>query len=512
MFVWCRLPTLGVAAFLVFVCEHHTVEAQSYVDRSKACVALIKRLNPATHIQSGLVAAKCPLGTPDSAFTGVARHTWLASGAACNTELEEVPACGLTKNYLDVFPKAVRRIDLGDGKCLHVLPVMLSDKKDGFKCNAVKARPACIAGVRREGGSTIVTLAGGTEPGALRADVIVPPEPKHHVPLIAKSQAGPLMALVPADVTISGDPRDSQGFLQHHVNYTLAACTGSNADCREQAGYQADRAVGELLRRVWNPRPLVPSEERKADFKRLIDRMLSADLGRNEREKKLFAKLIIENEVSASSPYQVLDAVIRNSGISWGAHQIDIGANEPAEVSLFWDTLRRWRQSPGTGDYPKLRQADALRACLSQPIRNYFVDHIALYFGALPDMNKGLRSEQGKASYDARFKAYLDEEISLALALKGLFKKSPFAWLYFADQRNQRGPGAGEELRRIGVAIRDAELSSCSGIATGEQRLVEYIKSTTARGEHYDIDRRVDNLKRLLSRELGTNLGRSCRE
>jgi hypothetical protein len=318
------------------------------------------------------------------------------------------------------------------------------------------------------------------------------------------------MALIPADVTIAGDTHDSQGFLQHYVDHTLSTCEGTRTYCREQATFQVDRAVGELMRRAWNPRSLVPRDERKADFKNLVDSVLAADLGRNSREKKLYAKLIIENEVSSSSPYQVLDAVIRNSGMSWGAHQIDIGANESSEVALFWDTLRNWRKAPGTGDYPKLREADILRACLSQPIRNFFVDHLALYYTTLPDMNKGFRSAPGRASYDARFKNYLEEEVSRGLALQGLFKKSPFAWMYFVDQRNQRGPTVAETLRKLGTAMGPDDLSSCADVARGEQVLVEHIKSTTTPGEHYDIDRRVENLRKILTQAFDANLGRTC--
>ena len=505
---------LSFSAFgaCLFVLPMSSGNGQTYVDRSSSCVAVIKRLNPGTHIRSGLTENKCPLSSPETAYSGQAYNSFVASGADCETEIQIAPACGLTANFLDVLPGSVHRILLPGGKCLHVLPVMLTDKTDGFKCNATKARPACVRNVREENGATVVTLAGGTAANALSADIIIPADPKHHVPLMAKSTAGPLMALVPADVTIAGDTHDSAGFIQHYVDHTTDICQGTKAYCREQAGFQVDRAMGELMRRVWNPRPLVPKTERDADFKGLIDGVLGGNLGRNDREKKLFAKLIIENEVSASSPYQILDAVIRNSGVSWGAHQIDIGANDGSEVTLFWDTLRRWRKAPGTGDYPKLRAADAQKVCMSQPIRSYFVDHIALLYDSVQDMNKGFRSDLGKASYDARFKSYLDEEVSRALALKGLFKKSPFAWLYFIDQRNQRGPSVGDALKAIGTRMDTDTLSTCDGVINGEGQLVAAIKARTDASDHYDIDRRVANLRKLLKTEYGQGQGRTCEE
>ena len=389
----------------------------------------------------------------------------------------------------------------------------LTDKTESFTCNGTKARPACVRSVRENSdGTTVVTLAGGKAANAFSADIVIPANPRPHLPLMAKSTAGPLLALVPADVTIAGDALDSSGFIQHYVDHTTDTCEGTVKYCREQAGFQVDRAMGELMRRVWNPRPLVVKTERTSDYQSFVDGVLSGDLGRYAREKKLFATLILKNEVSDSSPYQILDAVIRNSSVSWGAHQIDIGANEQFEIDLFWDTVRKWRTTPGTGDYPKLREADIQRACLSQPIRSYFVDQIVLLYSAAQDMNKGLRSDFGRTAYDARFKTYLDEEVSRAVTLKGLFKKSAFAWLYFIDQRNQRGSRAGDTLKDIGTSLDADTLSTCDGVIDGEAQLVAAIKEITNASDHYDIDRRVDNLRTLLTSEYGESQGRSCSE
>ncbi len=484
--------------------------AQTYVERSNVCVALLKRLNPRTHIRDGLSDNTCPLTTPPVAFTGTPQRAWLASGAACQEALPAVPKCGLEASLVDALPTAVQRISLGNGSCLHVIPVMMTDKPDGFKCNAIRVRPACLAGVRQANGATIVTLATGRDRGAIKADITIPAEAVRHRPLMAKTRSGPLLALLPTDMTIGAQERDALGFIKHYVEHTAAACAGTATHCREQATYQADRAVGELMRRVWNPRPLLTRDERTADYRELLQSITARNLGRHDTEKKLFAKLIMQNEVSGSSPYQMLDAVIRNSGLSWGAHQIDIGANAQAEVDLFWDTLRRWRQAPGTGNYPHLRDADKVRACLSQPMRNFFVDQIALLYGALPDLNKGFRSSMAKAAYHARFERYLDEEVARGVTLSGLFKSSPFAWMYYIDQRNQRGATRANILKEMGEAMSTQELATCAGVTAGEDRLVAAIKGMTEPGDHYDIDRRVTNLKTFLQQELGANLGRTC--
>ena len=50
---------------------------------------------------------------------------------------------------------------------------------------------------------------------------------------------------------------------------------------------------------------------------------------------------------AVSSPSQVLDAVIQNSGLSWGAHQIDIGASH---LCIWFQDLRF--VTPGRGVLP----------------------------------------------------------------------------------------------------------------------------------------------------------------
>lgn len=483
--------------------------AQEFVDRSAQCIAFLKRENPGTRLRAGLSSQACGLATPPAQFTGAAKHAHVASGAACSSSLPELPKCGREAALSDSTPSLVSRVPLGGGRCLHVLPLVMTDKTDGFTCNAVRFRPACVRGIASRDGKTYVTLGDGRERTAITADIVIDGTPEHHQPVFARASQGPVFVLLPADVTISGDLRDSSGFLAHYVERTRETCQGSAAHCREQALYQADRAAGELIRRVWTPRPLVAKEDRKKDFDEFAADIAARDLGRFNKQKQLFARLILENEVSGSSPYQMLDAVIRNSGLSWGAHQIDIGANSGEEPKLFWDTLRAWRRAPGTGDYPSLRKADRHRACLSQPIRNMFTEHLSLLFEAVPDMTRGMRATASRDAYKKRFVAYLDEEVPEAARLKGLFQHSPFAWIYFIDVRNQRGAGKARKLREIGEAL-DDDAPSCSDVAEGEASLVDYIKSITDEGDHYDIDRRVKNIRDFLDKKFGHGLGRNC--
>ncbi len=505
-----RLAAITVASALPGMVT--TAPAQDFVAKSAQCVAALKRESPGTHIRQGLTNAVCGLPTPPTAYSGAPRTTFLASGTACATSLSTLPACGHEASLATSVPGGVVRVPLGGGACLHVLPLMLTDKTEGFTCNAVHARPACVRGVERRGGATRVTLASGNGRGAITAEITVPDAPEHHVPLFARSPKGPLFALVPSDVTVGGQLRDSAGFIAHHVEHMRSTCEGTAAHCRDQMQHQADRAAGELLRRVWTPRRLLSTDERKADYADFSQRIARGDFGRHDREKKLFARLILENEVSGSSPYQVLDAVIRNSGLSWGAHQIDIGANTSSEAALFWETLKAWRRAPGTGNYPLLRQMDRHRACLSQPIRNMFTEHLAMLYAGLPDMTRGMRADASRRAYETRFAAYLDEEVPPAARIGGLFQVSTFAWMYYMDVKNQRGGSKARALRRLGeeFASDAPEVLTCADVAAGEQRLVDHIKSITEEGEHYDIDRRVGNLRRFLERELGAGMGRRC--
>ena len=496
----------------------HAAAAQDFVAKSKACVDLIRQKTPQSPIRAGATERNCPL--PDlvvSSFADAPKYAWLAEGEACVAPLTtatdgQPPPCGAGAMALDVSPHGLLRVPLSGGRCLHVLPLLMTDATSGFSCNAVTARTACVRSIRRQGNNTLVKLSTKVGRGGIESEITVPDTIERHKPLIVQNTKGPLFALLPGQYTSQNQERDMPGFLRHVADKAKAACALTPTECDRQVGAQVNRQAQQMLRRVWNPKLLLSREARDAERNAMKDRIAAGITEPQAADKRALMHIIMANEISDSSPSQVLDAVIQNSGLSWGAHQIDIGANDGPEVAMFWDTLRQWRRAPGTGNYPLLRRADMYLACLSQPIRNYFTDHLVILYGGAPDMNKGFRSALARNRYEGHFRTWLGAEVGRLERLTGIFTKSAFARLYYLDVRNQKGATRGEELRQFGEAVPADQHATCAGVEAGEKAFVDWVKTPprTPLSSGPDVDRRVGNIHKYLTDTYGAGQGRSC--
>jgi hypothetical protein len=509
----------AVVYFSLFYCAlTQTAAAQDFVAKSRACVDLIRQKTPQTPIRAGATERNCPL--PDivvSSFADAPKHAWLAEGEACRVPLSNAsdgqpPPCGADAAALDISAHGLLRIPLSGGRCLHVLPLLLTDTTNGFTCNAVTARTACVRSIRRQGNTTRVKLSTKVGLGGTESEITVSDTIERHMPLMVQSAKGPLFALLPGQYTSLNQERDMPGFLRHVADKAQTACTLAPEACEKQVAEQVNRQAQQMWRRVWNPKLLMTREARDTERNAMRDRIAAGIAEPQAAGKRALMHIIMANEISDSSPSQVLDAVIQNSGLSWGAHQIDIGANDGPEVAMFWDTLRAWRRAPGTGNYPLLRRADTYIACLSQPIRYYFTDQLAILYGAAPDMNKGFRSALARNRYEAHFRTWLGEEVGRLDRLMGLFTKSAFARLYYLDVRNQKGATRGEEMRRFGEAMPEDQLATCAGVEVGEKALVDWVKTPprTPLSSAPDVDRRVGNINQYLQDTFGPGQGRTC--
>jgi hypothetical protein len=509
----------AILCFLVLYCGlTNAAFAQDFVAKSRACVDLIRQKTPQSPIRAGATERNCPL--PDivvSAFADAPKHAWLAEGEACRAPLTTLadgqpPPCGADATALATSVHGLLRVPLSGGRCLHVLPLLLTDDVDGFTCNAVTARRACVRAIRRQGNTTRVKLSTKIGLGGIESEIVVPDDIERHKPLMVQNTRGPLFALLPGQYTTLAQERDMPGFLRHVAEKARAACTLTSAECDGQITGHVNRQAQQMLRRVWNPKLLLTREARDAERNAMRDRIATGIAEPQAADKRGLMHIIMANEISDSSPSQVLDAVIQNSGVSWGAHQIDIGANDGPEVAMFWDTLRDWRRGPGTGNYPLLRRADTFRTCLSQPIRNYFTDQLAVFYGGVADMNKGFRSAMARTRYETHFRSWLGDEVERLPRLTGFFTKSAFARYYYLDVRNQKGPTRGEEFRRFGEAMPEDQHATCAGIEAGEKALVDWVKTPprTPLSSGPDVDRRVGNIHRYLQDTLGPGHGRVC--
>lgn len=489
-------------------------QAKTLKERMAECLSQIKAAEPDAAKHRGWLGAckvdvEVKILQSDSAAEATRRvplFPRMGSGAECTRPLPYEPvantsACGKGGNFVSTFDEGVVRLPLADGRCIYMLPLLVTDKDKGFYCNAVRSYVACVRpDVRHENGKTIVTLAAKHSGPTNIAEVTIPENPETAGPLVVRNSGEPLFALLPSRLCTSGEDHSIVNFIADEIDEQATKCRLKNGAerCREQRAYHAERMAQEVLRRAWNPfRRLAPAE-RKSDKDSFVKFVKQTITHLDDSEAKALASVIITNEIGDFSPYQVLDAVLASSGPSWGAHQIDIGANAQSEIDLFWMAIKHNRPDPGNAT---LKKALAFEACLSAPIRNYATANLALFYDALDPINASLRTVEGRDVYNKRFERWLREETDRAKNLKGLFGQSRFARLYYLDVNNQFGPAKARRLKSIGESLSAAQLASCSGVRSGEARLIAEVLKTGYKLK--DIKRRSDNIHDYLRNEFG---------
>lgn len=496
-----------------------TATAQDIESRMQRCLELVQEQAPNTSIRKGWLGS-CQAGTEakayatdssDSEIRNVPIFPRIGSGDECSNPLGYTPAaktsnCGKSSTFIKNYDEGIVRIPLSNGRCMFALPLLVTDKDQGFRCNAVRSRVACIRNIRTDGEDTIIKLGARASGPTSEGEIRIPSDTSQRTPLYAHRNGEPLFALLPAQITYGGDPKSVVNFITEEITKGEAKCRSNGngqAHCAQEKAFHAERMVQEVLRRAWSPTSLVSEDDRKLDkdaFMAMVERHLGNDA---DLDTQALFKVIVENEIGKDSPYQVTDAVLGKSGPSWGAHQIDIGANDQPEIDLFWRAIEDNRPSN-----PNLDKALAMKACLSAPVRYYFTTQLRQFYESVAGMNDSLRTSPGKETYDARFKDWLKEGIDKAKKLKGLFKASPFARLYYLDVLNQFGAGKAQQLRVAGEGYSPSSLESCSTVKSGENRLVSTLISSTGYSPS-DINRRVKHLHDFLREQRGQSEGRS---
>jgi hypothetical protein len=410
-----------------------------------------------------------------------------ASGNTCGAALGYTPvsrtsACGKGATSLrgKLSGNAVERIRLPGGKCLDVIPLLLTNKTD-FACNAVQSRIACLDS-SYDARSDTTTLVFRTErrSNSYSTTVVVTAADMQRVADRAPDLiTDPQFVLVPSVVS-KAKVVDA---IDKAVQSTKSDCIVSGRQssyCERRSFSKSDQLMQEWIRRFRNPRKDSPEVTRNADAKSLVASMRSRGLDKMLEEWLLF-RSIAANEVSleirgdrisAYDPiYGVSDAIADDSGLSFGAHQIDIGANSPAEIKLFWDIMSDYL-SDHRDD--ALEQAKAMQACINLPMRLETLRALDITYKAASGMTEGLRSARGRADYDGRLAKYLDEQVAKTKTLGGLFGSSMLARVLYSDRENQFGSPAAVVSRAQAVTV-GKNLESCDDVLEAENELMEHM-------------------------------------
>lgn len=463
------------------------------------------------NIPSELLAYEAAADTVDG--DPGAEYPFIASGRACTRPLPKSVAfdgarCGMASNLIASYRTSVIRINLPGGRCMHAIPVLLTDKTEGFTCTSLRARIACVRARITEGDKTRVLLSSVLAGGGSSGEVVIGNAPEANEPLFQQSEGQPLFALMPTWFDNYGQRRSTVRFLQRQLRSIRQSCERDHSarHCSGQLPYHAERLLMEQLRRAWTPRLKISPSNKTADKESFKTALRAVSTGPSAtKDRRALLQSIIENEIGVDSPYQVLDAITDMSGPSWGANQIDIGANDDDEIALYWRIISDHQASDPT---PQLAKADQYKACFSAPIRHYYVNQLSGFYSSVPDINKALRGPSGQDSYNRFFIDWLLTETDHAAAYDGLFKESAFTRLFYVDVRNQFGPRKANLIREAGEKFTPGSFGRCGQIADKEDELVQLLRDRVSDTRKEGLDRRVHNLRKAVQAVFGHD-GRS---
>ncbi|MES5486499.1 hypothetical protein QMZ05_27390, partial [Bradyrhizobium sp. INPA03-11B] len=369
-------------------------------------------------------------------------------------------ACGLGSSslYPNLQAGAEMRIRLPGNKCGTFIPLLLTNKTD-FACNAIQTRIACVdasydantdrtklkLSTRRTGNSESTTIEFGA------------PELAQHDGRLSDLVNHPQFTIIPASINGASVTKT----LLEIVRSLEKDCNGSRrhsaAECARLARFQADAKMQEVTRRYRNPRHDSSKDAIVQDGERIVAFLREKHIDAIEEQWILFLSIaanevglqVKDGTVTTYDPiYAVSDAIYGNSGLSFGAHQIDLGANDDSEVKLFWDVIDAYKsQHPDAN----LDQAAMAKNCVDLPMRLMTVGALAMTYRTAPNMTIALRSGEGFEEYNERLLSYLAEETKATRGLSGLFRKSMILRVLFSDLKNQVGSGS-----RVRVLANDA--------------------------------------------------------
>lgn len=404
--------------------------------------------------------------------------------------VSRTPSCGKNSKTLKekLSPQTVEHIQLPGGGCFAAVPLLLTNKTD-FACNAIQTRIACMDS-RYDAASDTTTLIfrATPDPRSYTSSVVITAADIKRVGgRVADLVTDAQFALLPASVR----KKNVIDHVQDEIQTDFEACLslGKARDyCERRSITKADQFVQEWLRRSRNPKKDSPPEKTRGDAESLVAAMRARGVD-NTLEQWLLFRAIGANEValkidgrnvSASDPiYGVSDAVLDYSGLSFGAHQIDIGANSPREVTLFWDVLSAYLSKHRDDS---LNKARSMQTCINLPMRLETIAALDLTYKAAPGMTTGLRSDEGKAAYEARLAAYLNDQVAKTNAMGGLFRHSMLARTLFSDFENQNG-GARAVERRATEASAGKDTALCAEVSESEDKLMEFMVWRWANGK-----------------------------
>ncbi len=411
--------------------------------------------------------------------------------------------CGRGTELIDTIKASPIRVRFSTGSSIDFYPLLLTDKNRGqWSCNRIKLRSACVVSQRDNGDGT-VDLTLKTQ------NVLHAAEEIHRVRSDGTVQApigGKFFTLLPR-LKKNSDGSSSDRGDRILAGADNAKCNGKSGECKAERGVYVERAALNELRRFRMPR-ILTAADRKGDAKALADLANSLN-----GDRKLVHLAIAASEVGwtpasrsvVDSPFEIVDAILGNSGPSYGIHQIDLATNGSKDVvpfrKLMPAILSDLPANPNSALRPPPGPVGGKPFEFEKPVRGWPIKLAADFYATVPAMVRRIRTPEFRATYMAQYQDFLKTSTGCMASLMGrggIFAVSKVAQLYVLDVDNQFGSGRSRDLALY------AKTLDKNDTAESEKNMRDFlIKNTkygrTKEGAH-DIGRRFDNIRSIVGK------------
>lgn len=385
--------------------------------------------------------------------------------------------CGKGTSLLDTFEKTKVTVKSGRNR-FDFIPILLTDKRE-FNCYAVKVRSACVAAPSlRPGGGFAIEMSASKSATSARSTATVSAGGE-----VSYESGNSQFFLVPYKHGNAAWPELVRKAISEHK------CRSSST-CRYEQTYVAEWQYLERLRIRRRLKPLSQTDVQtdRAEFRAYVDGSISGI-------KKTVQKFIVDNEIGGdSSPYELQDAVLADSGPSFGAHQIDIATNGGSDVERFRQILaHQYQRSADPADAALWSRISA--RVYERPVRAYKAALLAnLYQDWIP-INRALRSPFGKEAYNKGYVDYLasvEKQFLKLHASEAYIRKYPWVGFLLIDIDNQYN-GNSQSIKNF-RALASASANSDEFIGKVREHVLGWTYAKRGRTSHCDAQRRIRNV------------------
>jgi hypothetical protein len=411
--------------------------------------------------------------------------------------------CGLGTTLSSTLRGGWIRVSFGNSDSRDFYPILLTDKKDKeWSCNKIKVRTACVMNQQPQpDGNVNLLLKVRNSRTATQETVTVRPDGTVSSPLGTKH-----FVLLSRFKMRSGESVDRIEGLLGAADQARCIASSSRGTCFRKRNEFVERATLYELRRTRLPKT-VTAAQRAQDGKDLL--ALTNNLAGDERRVHL---AIAASEIGWTpqttkpqyTAFEILDAVLGNSGPSYGIHQIDIATNGSADVIPFRKIVPAALAKMDANAAPLLRASqgptETTKMPIEKPMRGWSIALKADFYRAVPHLVEQLRTDKFRSDYLVHYRSFLKSSAGCMALLRsrgGLFASSKVAQLYVIDVDNQFGSGRARDLAQFALTLDPGP----HGVSDAEERMMVFMKTKTPYGQSAeggkDVVRRFGNIRKI---------------